>query len=151
MRLWSNHLWKSDIYRHATAGERRLIEIRFSIAYTLRRKRRAARLTQAGLATLTETTRNTISRIERASNRVSLDHAVRALIVLNCTEAEIAEAFNPLLNRGIQKLRRRADEPFFPRPREVGEKSGREHRFPRTRALRYRDRTHRFLPNDAEC
>ena len=102
-------------------------------------------------STLTETTRNTISRIERASNRVSLDHAVRALIVLNCTEAEIAEAFNPLLNRGIQKLRRRAAEPFFPRPREVGEKSGREHRFPRTRALRYRDRTHRFLPDDAEC
>jgi transcriptional regulator with XRE-family HTH domain len=141
MRLWWNHLWKSQIYRRATAGERRLIEIRFSIAYTLKRKRRAAHLTQAALAARIQTTRNTISRLERASNRVSLDHAVRALIALDCADSEIGEGFNAALNRGIQQLRRRAAEPLFPKPRAEAAKSGREHRFPRTRALRYRDRT----------
>jgi transcriptional regulator with XRE-family HTH domain len=141
MRLGWNHLWKSSIYRRATAAERRLIEIRFCVAYTLKRKRRAARLTQAALAARIGITRNTVSRIERASNRVSLDHAVRALIALSCTDAEIGEAFNPLLNGAIQLLRRRAAEPMFPKPRAEAEKSTREHRFPRTRALRYRDRT----------
>jgi transcriptional regulator with XRE-family HTH domain len=146
MRLWWNHLWKSSIYRHATAAERRLIEIRFSIAYTLKQKRRAARFTQAELGARIGITRNTVSRIERASNRVSLDHAVRALIALNCTDAEIGEAFNPLLNRGIQQLRRRAAEPLFPKPSADATKSAREHRFPRTRALRYRDQPIRRRP-----
>ena len=146
MRLWWNHLWKSSIYRRATAAERRLIEIRYCVAYTLKRKRRASKLTQAALAARIGVTRNTISRIERASNRVSLDHAVRALIAMNCTDTEIGEAFNPLLNRGIEMLRRRAAEPFFPKPRAESERSANEHRFHRqaARMLQAYGRTSEF-------
>ena len=129
MRLWWNHLWKSRNYRQASADERRLIELRFSVANGLKRRRRQCRLTQAALGARILTTRNTISRLERASNRVSLDHAIRALIALGCSDSEISDIFNPQLNPGILMLRKRASERGFPKPAAQTEKSTREHRF----------------------
>ena len=116
MRLWWNHLWQSDIYRRATAAERRMIEIRFSIAAALKAKRRQRGVTQHALAQEIGVTQMTISRVERASNRVSFDIAVRAFIALDCSDAEIASAFNPAENAGIRRLRSRASEGAFPKP-----------------------------------
>ena len=130
MRLWWNHLWKSHAYRKASAIERREIEIRFCIAGALKAKRRAKRVTQNALAEQLRMAQSTISKVERASNLVSLDVALRSLLALGCTDAEIAAAFNAGANRGIAILRRRAEEPFFPQPRDHSiPESIIEHRF----------------------
>lgn len=118
-----------------------MIEIRYSIARVLKQNRRKARITQAVLAGRIGTTRNTISRIERASNRVSLDHAVRALIELGCSDTEIANAFNPGLDAGIQQLRLRAAVPLFPKPAVQSHPVRQEHRF-FSKCPPYRDPLH---------
>ena len=117
MRLYWNHIWKSKSYQRASADERRLIEIRFCLARALQRKRRACRLTQRKLAARLDLAQATISRVERASNRVSLDVAVRALITLGCSDAELAALFDPSSNPGVRQLRNRAAIPFYPKPR----------------------------------
>ena len=108
MRLYWIHVWRSPHYQRATAEERRLIEIRFSLARKLHRTRRGQRVTQQQLAQRLGVAQSSISRVERASNRVSLDIAVRALIQLDCSDAEIAACFNVAEEPGVQCLRRRA-------------------------------------------
>ena len=117
MRLWWNHVWKSPLYRRASADERREMEIRFCVARALKSARRKREVTQKKLAKRLGIAASTISRVERASNRVTLEVAVRCFIALGCSESEIAEAFNSGANAGIHLLRRRARERCFPYPR----------------------------------
>ena len=130
MRLYWMHLWRSPYYRRGTADERRLIEIRFTLARTVERTRTRAGLTQRQLAQRLGVAQATISRAERASNSVSLDVAVRALIHLGCTDEEVAAAINAGENAGIRALRRSASARLAPAPRTPDQPapSG-EHRF----------------------
>lgn len=93
------------------------MEIRFCIARALKRKRRERRITQAALANELRVSQPSISRIERATTHSSLTVAVRAFIALGCADAEIAGHFNAGSDRGVQALRRRAQERAFPKPR----------------------------------
>jgi transcriptional regulator with XRE-family HTH domain len=130
MRLYWTHVWRSPHYQRADAEERRLIEIRFSLARKLHSTRRRQRVTQQQLAQRLGVAQSSISRVERASNRVSLDIAVRALIHLGCSDAEIAASFNVAEEPGVACLRRRAEapRPFAPRPSDPVPPA-REHRF----------------------
>ena len=107
MRLYWVHVWRSAHYQRAGAEEKRLIELRFVLARKLQKLRRRCRVTQKQLAVRIDVAQATISRAERASNRVSLDIAVRALINLGCPDEEIGAAFNASADRGVQLLRRR--------------------------------------------
>ncbi len=127
MRLWWNHIWKSRAYRCATARGRRMIEIRYCVARAVKARRRQLQLTQAALARRIGCSRNTVSKMERASNRVALDIGVECLLELGCSDDELAAIFNPLSNQGIVTLRRRAAERAFPKP--AAAESPVEHRF----------------------
>lgn len=133
MRLWYTHIWKSHAYRSATADERRLIEIRFSVARALKDKRRACRVTQCELAEKLGVAQSSISRIERATNYSSIDLAVRAFIAMGSSDEEIATAINAGCNRSVQALRRRLKYPPFykPAPAPLGDRG--EYRFIRKR------------------
>lgn len=139
MRLHWIHIWRSPHYQWASADERRLIEIRFSLARTLHALRLRQRVTQKELAERLDVAQSSISRTERASNHVSLDVGVRALINLGCSDAEIAACFDVSENAGVKLLRRRAGEP--PRrlapPRVTPPPAG-EHRFLRKGTERLR-------------
>jgi transcriptional regulator with XRE-family HTH domain len=130
MRLWWNHIWKSQAYRRGSAAERREIEIRFRVARVLKQKRRSLRVTQHALAKRMGMAQSTLSRVERASNRVSLDVAIRSLIALDCSDAEIASAFNAGDDHIIAMLRRRANDVGYPVARPSNEPPRtRDHRF----------------------
>ena len=130
MRLYWTHVWRSPHYQHADAEERRLIEIRFALAHKVHRTRRQQKVTQRQLAQRLGVAQSSISRVERASNRVSLDIAVRALIHLGCSDAEIAAGFNVADEPGVQCLRRRAaaKRPYAIRPSGPAPPA-RKHRF----------------------
>jgi transcriptional regulator with XRE-family HTH domain len=117
MRLWWNHVWKSRAYRFGSAAERREIELRLRVARALKAKRRAKRVTQKALGEKLGIAQSTLSRVERASNRVSLDVAIRSLLALGCSDEEITSAFNPLADPIIVMLRRRAADKGYPKPR----------------------------------
>ncbi|MGQ0815863.1 MAG: helix-turn-helix domain-containing protein [Gemmatimonadota bacterium] len=112
MRIYWSHIWKSSEYRWGTRLERRMIELRFALARAVRAKRRAHRATQKELASLLGSSHQTISRIEQASSRVSIDQGLAALIVLGATDAEIVEVFDLGRNAGIQQLRKRMTLPL---------------------------------------
>jgi transcriptional regulator with XRE-family HTH domain len=120
-------------YRHATADERRLIELRFSLSQSVQRRRKRAHITQAELAERIDVAQGTVSRTERASNRVSFDVAVRCLLALGCTDAEIGHAFDVSRDAHVQRLRDAAARRLYPKPRAPGATAGdlshAEHRF----------------------
>ena len=101
------HIFRSLAYHRARANERLLIEIRFSLAVTLRARRRSLKLTQAALAKKMGATPATLSRIERAKNGVAMDVFVRAMIVMGANTAEIAAAFDADSRQDVQRLRLR--------------------------------------------
>ena len=116
MHLYWYHLWNSRRYRRATALGRLMLELRFSLAHALRAKRKLLKLTQRDLATLINSTQSTVSRMERPFTRVSMDQIVYALAALGADDREIAEAFYAEGRIDVRRLRRRAAEPFYPRP-----------------------------------
>lgn len=130
MKLYWTHLWQSDAYRQASAVDRRLIELRFCIARALHAKRRSMRITQRRLARMMRVSQAAISRVERATNRVSFDIGIRALLTLGVTDAELGTIFDVEMDPRIVILRRRAQARLFPRPtlRSAGA-ALREHRF----------------------
>lgn len=130
MRLHWVHIWRSPYYQRASGEERRLIEIRFALARKVHSMRRHTHVTQQQLAERLGVGQASISRVERASNGVSLDIGVRALINLGCSEADIAATFQVADNPSIQCLRRRAarPRPYARRARDTPAPQG-EHRF----------------------
>ena len=130
MRLYWNHVWRSQAYRQATADERRLIDLRFSLSRTLHRLRTDAGINQVELARRIGVAQATVSRAERASNCVSLDITVRCLIALGCTDSEIAKAFDVSRDPRVQKLRAAARRPLYSTARKrPGAEPRSEHRF----------------------
>lgn len=107
MRINWTYILHRYSWRKGTASERRFIEIQFSLARTLRAKRRSRLLTQVQLAKRMGIAQQTISKVERASRHVTIDCFVRAMIALDATDAEIAAAFNAENDRGVQQLRAR--------------------------------------------
>jgi transcriptional regulator with XRE-family HTH domain len=105
MELYWPHIWKRKDYQRATVAERRLIEIRFSLARAVRARRKGLRLKQAQLARIVGADPATISRLERASRRVSLDFAFLVLIATDATDEEIADAVNASARRDVWELR----------------------------------------------
>ncbi|HET9440847.1 MAG TPA: helix-turn-helix transcriptional regulator [Longimicrobiales bacterium] len=113
MRLYFTHFFRSYAYRKADKLGRRLIEIRFAVALVLRRERRRRGISQRQLARMLNSAQSTISRVERASPRVSLDLAIRAFLVLGLDDAAISAAFNPDLRPEVRQLRARTSGPFY--------------------------------------
>ena len=105
MRFYWRHVWKSKRYQRATAVERRMIEIRFSLAKTIRQRRRDLRLTQKKLAKMVGGDQATISRLERATPVVALDFAFLVLLAMDATDEEIADAVNASARRDVWQLR----------------------------------------------
>ena len=122
------HIWRSPYYQRASAEERRLIEIRFVLARKRQDTRRRKGVTQVQLAERISVAQSSISRVERASNRVSLDVAVRALINMGCSDKEIAATFDVAEDAGVRLLRRRAERPR-PLARPPAAPPSAEHRF----------------------
>ena len=115
MVVWGR-ISNSEAYRRGSIAERRLLELRVSVGMTLRALRRRLGVTQAELARRIGSAQPTISRIERASEKVSLELAVRALLALEASDAIIAIAFDAANSRAVQKMRERSDLPYFTRP-----------------------------------
>ncbi len=84
-----------------------MIELRYSLAHALRKHRRSARITQQKLARMIGSEQATISRLERASLRVTLDYAIYAFIALDMSDTDIGDAINASLRGDIQTLRKR--------------------------------------------
>lgn len=134
MRLWWTHLWKSEAYRRGNIVDRRMIELRFCISRALKTRRRTLHMSQRQLAETMHVSQAAISRVERASNRVSLDIAMRALLTVGFTDAELADVFFVENSPGIINLRRRAQERAFPKPALLSNPTNKgEHRFVRKR------------------
>jgi transcriptional regulator with XRE-family HTH domain len=110
------HIWKSRAYQHGTFAERRMIELRYSVARAVRDHRRKACISQKQLASWLGTGQGTISRIECASMRVSLDQAIYAFIALNVKDADIAQAVDAGARRDVQRLRELGSRRFAKRP-----------------------------------
>jgi transcriptional regulator with XRE-family HTH domain len=104
--IWTS-IFKSFAYRRARSDERLLIEIRFSLARTLREKRRKLKITQAQLAKRIGAAPATLSRIELAEADVAMDNFVRVMIALGADTAEIAAGFDTDSREDVQRLRRR--------------------------------------------
>ena len=113
MKLYYQAIYKRRDWRRGDDFARRMIELRYSVARAVRERRRKARMSQKKLAWLLDGAPSTISAIERASPRVTLDQAVRALIVLGADDEAISAAFNPGLRNDVQILRKLASRRFF--------------------------------------
>ncbi|HUP88448.1 MAG TPA: helix-turn-helix transcriptional regulator [Longimicrobiales bacterium] len=116
MRLWWNYIWRSDSYRRGTATQRRLIELRFNLALRVKRCRKLAGVSQRELARRCGYAPATVSKVERASSKVTLDVAVKCLLVLGCGDEEIARAFDVRKSASVQHLRQRTAK-GYPKPR----------------------------------
>jgi transcriptional regulator with XRE-family HTH domain len=116
MRLWWSHIWRLRAYQRGTATERRMIEIRFSIARAVRQLRRRRGLTQRQVAHMIGANQATVSRMERASTRVSLELAFLAMIALGATDAEIGNAANANALPDVKRLRARMALKYAKRP-----------------------------------
>jgi transcriptional regulator with XRE-family HTH domain len=116
MKLFWTHIWRSRRYQRATRAERRMIELRYALAHALRKHRRSARVTQQKLAHMIGSEQATISRLERASLRVTLDYAIYAFIALDLSDADIAAAINASLRGDVQTLRKRMNRRLAQRP-----------------------------------
>jgi transcriptional regulator with XRE-family HTH domain len=111
MKLNWTFIFRRRAWRKGTSAQRREIEIRYVLARRLRAKRRRARITQRELAQRIGSAQPTISKLERASLHVTMDLFVRAMIALDATDAEIAEAFNASTDGSVFILRRKGELP----------------------------------------
>jgi transcriptional regulator with XRE-family HTH domain len=116
MRLYWSNIWRLRLYQRGTATERRMIELRFSIARAVRQHRRKRALTQKQLARIIGSNQATISRMERASTRVSLEVGFLALIALGASDAEIGNAANASALHDVLRLRARMALKYATRP-----------------------------------
>ena len=107
MKLFWTHIWQSRRYQRGTLAERRMIEIRYSIAHALRRQRKRAGVTQKQLAALIGADQATISRLERASLRVTLDYAIYAFLALDVRDYDIGMALVAGMRGDVRTLRSR--------------------------------------------
>lgn len=81
----------SDFLELADA-ETGLVEIRISLAQSIRARRNAAELTQAEVAKLAGTTQARIAKAENANPEISLDLCLRVLLALGASHKKIAKA-----------------------------------------------------------
>jgi transcriptional regulator with XRE-family HTH domain len=113
MKLGRNKIYRRREYRRADPLRRRVIEIRYSVALAVRKMRKQAKLSQKAVAFKLDMAPSTVSAIECASSRVTLDQAVRVMIQLGADDNAIADAFNPGRIRGIQILRQAIGRPLL--------------------------------------
>ena len=116
MKLRWNRIWTSRKYQRGTAIERRLLELRLSLAHKLRELRKREGLTQQQFAEWIGAGRGTVSRMESADTSVSLDQIVIAMLALKATDAEIGDAFNSGQVPGVQRIRELAAKRFALKP-----------------------------------
>jgi ribosome-binding protein aMBF1 (putative translation factor) len=107
MRLRYTDIYRSRAYRRADHFGRRMTDIRLTVAFALRQERKQRGWSQRKLAEMLDAAPSTISRLERASPRVTLDQAVRAFLVLGMDDVAISAAFNPLQCPQVCHLRAR--------------------------------------------
>lgn len=79
-------------FLNLSAAERAIIEMRLSLARTLRRRRDARHLSQTALAKALGSSQSRVAKMEAGDPSVSLDLLVRSLVVAGATPAEIGKA-----------------------------------------------------------
>ena len=72
--------------------EAALVEMKLSLAESLRRRRQARRLTQTQLARRLGSSQSRVAKMEAADSSVSIDLLVRALLQLGATRSQVAKA-----------------------------------------------------------
>jgi len=72
--------------------EAALIEMKLSLAESLRRRRQARKLTQTQLAKRLGSSQSRVAKMEAADSSVSIDLLVRALLELGATRSQVAKA-----------------------------------------------------------
>ena len=113
-RWWRN--LSSRRYRDASSLERRVLELQITAAIAIRRRRKAARVSQRALAQQLQTIQARISMMEQAKPGLPLDLHIPALLVLGANDEEIVQALNPATCWPVQRLRFRASLPYYPKP-----------------------------------
>ncbi len=103
-------------YRHGTARDRRIIELKVSLALALRTMRQQERLTQKQLAVRLGTRQHRVSELEQIAVGVSFDAYVDAFIALGASDEDIARAFNAGECFPVRKLRAQAALRLYPPP-----------------------------------
>ena len=71
--------------------EAALVEMKLSLADSVRRRRQARKLTQAQLAKLIGSSQSRVAKVEAADPEVSIDLLVRTLLALGANRAQVAK------------------------------------------------------------
>ena len=72
--------------------EAAFVDMKFALAQTLRKRRRAKGLTQGELATELGSSQSRVAKMETADASVTLDLLVRALLAMGTSRAQLARA-----------------------------------------------------------
>ncbi len=82
-----------------TKEEAALIEMKLGLSESLRRRRRARKLTQTQLAKVLGSSQSRVAKMEAADPSVSIDLLVKALLDLGATRAQVAKALTKRTRR----------------------------------------------------
>jgi DNA-binding XRE family transcriptional regulator len=80
--------------------ESAFIEMKLSLAESVKKRRRRIRLTQAQLARRIGSSQSRVAKIESADSKVSIDLMVRTLLGLGASRAEIARVMGGQVTTG---------------------------------------------------
>jgi DNA-binding XRE family transcriptional regulator len=84
-----------DEFLELTPEESAYIELKLTLAASLRQLRREQHLTQVDLANLMHSSQSRIAKIEAGDPSVSLDLLVRSLLTLGVTQRDLAHMISP--------------------------------------------------------
>lgn len=82
-----------------TREEAAFVEIKLALADSVRRRRRARRLTQTQLAKRIGSSQSRVAKLEAADPSVSIDLLLRALLEMGASRAEVARAISKRVRR----------------------------------------------------
>jgi ribosome-binding protein aMBF1 (putative translation factor) len=75
-----------------TSEETALVEMRLALSRSIKERRTAAGLTQAGLAKQLGSSQSRVAKMEGADTSVSLELMIRALLTVGATRGDVARA-----------------------------------------------------------
>ncbi len=84
-----------DDFLELTPEESAYIELKLTLAASLRQRRQQQHLTQVDLANLMHSSQSRVAKIEAGDPSVSLDLLVRSLLTLGVTQSDLAHMISP--------------------------------------------------------
>ena len=92
-------LGSASEFLNLTKEEASLIEMKIGLADSIRKRRRARKLTQTQLAKRLGSSQSRVAKMETADPSVSMDLLVRALLELGATRSQVAKAITKRARR----------------------------------------------------